>query len=100
MTADITIISNEKSINYENNERTGRKGVRLTQEMPQDTTSAIHIFRETQEIGAYVKYSYEALRAIEEIAVRRCLGVSTALREGVITIQIQEQDLRIWIKIE
>lgn len=26
--------------------------------------------------------------------------VSTALREGVITIQIQEQDLRIWIKIE
>ena len=27
-------------------------------------------------------------------------GVSTALREGVITIQIQEQDLRIWIKIE
>lgn len=49
---------------------------------------------------AYVKHSYEALRAIEEIAVRRCLGVSTALREGVITIQIQEQDLRIWIKIE
>lgn len=49
---------------------------------------------------AYVKYSYEALRAIEEIAVRRCLGVSAALREGVITIQIQEQDLRIWIKIE
>lgn len=73
----------------------------LTQEMPQDTISAIHIFRETQEIGAYVKYSYEALKAIEEIAVRRrCLGVSTALREGVITIQIQEQDLRIWIKIE
>lgn len=26
----------------------------LTQEMPQDTISAIHIFRETQEIGAYV----------------------------------------------
>lgn len=39
----------------------------FTQEMPQDTISAIHIFRETQEIGAYVKYSYEALRAIEEI---------------------------------
>lgn len=72
----------------------------LTQEMPQDTISAIHIFRETQEIGAYVKYSYEALKAIEEIAVRRGIGVSTALREGVITIQIQEQDLRIWIKIE
>lgn len=72
----------------------------FTQEMPQDTISAIHIFRETQEIGAYVKHSYEALGAIEEIAVRRCLGVSTALREGVITIQIQEQDLRIWIKIE
>lgn len=72
----------------------------FTQEMPQDTISAIHIFRETQEIGAYVKHSYEALRAIEEIAVRRCLGVSTALREGVITIQIQEQDLRIGIKIE
>ena len=52
------------------------------------------------EIGAYVKHSYEALRAIEEIAVRRGIGVSTALREGVITIQIQEQDLRIWIKIE
>lgn len=51
-------------------------------------------------IGAYVKHSYEALRAIEEIAVRRGIGVSTALREGVITIQIQEQDLRIWIKIE
>ena len=47
-----------------------------------------------------MKHSYEALGAIEEIAVRRCLGVSTALREGVITIQIQEQDLRIWIKIE
>ena len=72
----------------------------FTQEMPQDTISAIHIFRETQEIGAYVKYSYEALRAIEEIAVRRCLGVSTALREGVITIQIQEQDLRIWIMLD
>ena len=72
----------------------------LTQEMPQDTISAIHIFRETQEIGAYVKYSYEALRAIEEMAVRRCFSINTALREGVITIQIQEQDLRIWIKIE
>lgn len=47
-----------------------------------------------------MKYSYGALKAIEEIKVRRCLGVSTALREGVITIQIQEQDLRIWIKIE
>jgi hypothetical protein len=42
----------------------------FTQEMPQDTISAIHIFRETQDIGAYVKHSYEALRAIEEIAVR------------------------------
>ena len=72
----------------------------FTQEMPKDAISAIHIFRETQEIGAYVKHSYEALRAIEEIAVRRGIGVSTALREGVITIQIQEQDLRIWIKIE
>ena len=57
-------------------------------------------FRETQEIGAYVKYSYEALRAIEEIAVRRGVGVSTTLRKGVITIQIQEEDLQIWIKIE
>lgn len=46
----------------------------FTQEMPQDTISAIHIFRETQEIGAYVKHSYEALRAIEEIAVRRGIG--------------------------
>lgn len=72
----------------------------FAQEMPQDTINTIHIFRETQEIGAYVKYSYEALRAIEEIAVRRGIGVSTALREGVITIQIQEQDLRIWIEIE
>lgn len=68
----------------------------FTQEMPQDTISAIHIFRETQEIWAYVKHSYEALR----VAVRRCIGVSTALRDGVIAIQIQEQDLRIWIKIE
>jgi hypothetical protein len=42
----------------------------------------------------------QVARIREEIAVRRCLGVSTALREGVITIQIQEQDLRIWIKIE
>ena len=72
----------------------------FTQEMPQDTISVIHIFRETQEIGAYVKHSYEALRAIEEIAVRRGIGVSTALGEGMITIQMQEQDLRIWIKIE
>lgn len=72
----------------------------FTQEMSQDTISAIHIFRETQEIGAYVKHSYEALRAIEEIAVRRGIGASTALREGVVAIQIQEQDLRIWIKIE
>lgn len=72
----------------------------FTQEMPQDTISAIHIFRETQEIWAYVKHSYEALRVIEEIAVRRCIGVSTALGDGVIAIQIQEQDLRIWIKIE
>ena len=72
----------------------------FTQEMPQDTISTIHILREAQEIGVYVKYSYEALRAIEEIAVRRCLSVNTALREGVITIQIQEQDLRIWIKIK
>lgn len=62
--------------------------------------SAIHIFRETQDIGAYVKYSYEALMAIEEIAVRRGVGVSTTLRKGVITIQIQEEDLQIWIKIE
>ena len=38
--------------------------------------------------------------AIEEIAVRRGIGVSTSLRKGVITIQIQEQDLQIWIKIE
>lgn len=72
----------------------------FTQEMPQDTISAIHIFRETQDIGAYVKHSYEALRAIEEIAVRRGIGVSTTLRKGAITIQIQEQDLQIWIKIE
>lgn len=72
----------------------------LTQEMPQDTISAIHIFRETQEIEAYVKYSYEALKAIEDIAVRQGIGASTILREGVITTQIQEQDLRIWIKIE
>lgn len=72
----------------------------FTQEMPQDTISAIHIFRETQDIGAYVKYSYEALMAIEEIAVRRGVGVSTTLRKGVITIQIQEEDLQIWIKIE
>lgn len=72
----------------------------FTQEMPQNTISVIHIFRETQAIGAYVKYSYEALMAIEEIAVRRGVGVSTSLRKGVITIQIQEQDLRIWIKIE
>lgn len=72
----------------------------FTQEMPQDTISAIHIFRETQDIGAYVKHSYEALRAIEEIAVRRGVGVSTTLRKGVITIQIQEEDLQIWIKIE
>lgn len=72
----------------------------FTQEMPQDTISAIHIFRETQDIGAYVKYSYEALMAIEEIAVRRGVGVSTTLRKGVITIQIQEEDLQIWTKIE
>lgn len=72
----------------------------FTQEMPQDTISAIHIFRETQDIGAYVKFSYEALMAIEEIAVRRGVGVSTTLRKGVITIQIQEEDLQIWIKIE
>lgn len=72
----------------------------FTQEMPQDTISAIHIFRETQDIGAYVKYSYKALMAIEEIAVRRGVGVSTTLRKGVITIQIQEEDLQIWIKIE
>lgn len=72
----------------------------FTQEMPQDTISAIHIFRETQDIGAYVKFSYKALMAIEEIAVRRGVGVSTTLRKGVITIQIQEEDLRIWIKIE
>lgn len=72
----------------------------FAQEMPRDTISAIHIFRETQDIGAYVKYSYEALMAIEEIAVRRGAGVSTTLRKGVITIQIQEQDLQIWIKIE
>lgn len=72
----------------------------FTQEMPQNTISAIHIFRETQDIGAYVKYSYEALMAIEEIAVRRGVGVSTTLRKGVITIQIQEEDLQIWIKIE
>lgn len=72
----------------------------FTQEMPQNTISAIHIFRETQDIGAYVRYSYEALMAIEEIAVRRGSGVSTSLRKGVITIQIQEQDLQIWIKIE
>lgn len=72
----------------------------FTQEMPQDTISAIHIFRETQDIGAYVKYSYEALMAIEEIAVRRGVGVNTTLKKGVITIQIQEEDLQIWIKIE
>lgn len=72
----------------------------FTQEMPQDTISAIHIFRETQDIGAYVKFSYKALMAIEEIAVRRGVGVSTTLRKGVITIQIQEEDLQIWIKIE
>lgn len=72
----------------------------FTQEMPRDTISAIHIFRETQDIGAYVKYSYEALMAIEEIAARRGVGVSTTLKKGVITIQIQEQDLQIWIKIE
>lgn len=72
----------------------------FTQEMPRDTISAIHIFRETQDIGAYVKFSYEALMAIEEIAVRRGVGVSTTLKKGVITIQIQEQDLQIWIKIE
>lgn len=72
----------------------------FTQEMPQNTISAIHIFRETQDIGAYVKFSYEALMAIEEIAVRRGVGVSTTLRKGVITIQIQEEDLQIWIKIE
>lgn len=54
----------------------------FTQEMPQDTISAIHIFRETQEIGAYVKYSDEALKAIEDIAVRRGIGASTILREA------------------
>lgn len=43
---------------------------------------------------------HEALMAIEEIAVRRGVGVSTTLRKGVITIQIQEEDLQIWIKIE
>lgn len=37
----------------------------FTQEMPRDTISTIHILREAQEIGVYVKYSYEALRAIE-----------------------------------
>lgn len=72
----------------------------FTQEMPQNTISAIHIFRETQDIGAYVRHSYEALKAIEEIAARRGSGVSTTLRKGAITIQIQEQDLQIWIKIE
>lgn len=68
----------------------------FTQEMSRDTISTIHILREAQEIGVYVKYSYEALKA----AVRRCLSVNTALREGVITIQLQDQDLRIWIKIK
>lgn len=72
----------------------------FTKEMPQDTISAIHIFRETQDIGAYVKHSYEALGAIEEIAARRGIDVSTTLKKGAITIQIQEQDLQIWIKIE
>lgn len=74
----------------------------LAQEMPEDTISAIHIFHETQEIGVYVKYCRAALVAIEEIAARRGIGdrVKTILRDGTITIQIQEQDLRIWIKIE
>lgn len=72
----------------------------LTREMPEDTVNMIHIFHDTQEIGMRVKYCRETLVAVEEIAARRGIGVSTTLREGVITIQIQEQDFRIWLRIE
>lgn len=74
----------------------------LTQEMPEDTINMIHIFHETQEIGMRVKYCRAALVAIEEIAARRGISdhVETNLRDGTITVQIQEQDLRIWIRIE
>lgn len=74
----------------------------LTQEMPQDTISAIHIFRETQGIWMRVKYCRETLVAVEEIAARRGIGdsVKTTLKDGAITVYIQEQDFRIWLKIE
>lgn len=74
----------------------------LTREMPKDTVNMIHIFHETQEIGMRVKYCREALMAIEEIAARRDIGdnVKAALKDGTITVYIQEQDLRIWLKIE
>lgn len=74
----------------------------LTREMPEDTVNMIHIFRETQEIGMRVKYCRETLVAVEEIAARRGIGdsVKTTLKYGVITVYIQEQDFRIWLKIE
>lgn len=74
----------------------------LTREMPEDAVIMIHIFHETQEIGMRVKYCHEALVATEEIAARRGLGdsVKTTLKDGVITVYIREQDLRIWLKFE
>lgn len=74
----------------------------LTREMPEDAVIMIYIFHETQEIGMRVKYCREALVATEEIAARRGLGdsVKTTLKYGIITVYIQEQDLRIWLKFE
>lgn len=74
----------------------------LTREMPEDTVNMIHIFHETQEIGMRVRYCRETLVAVEEIAARRGIGdsVKTTLKDGAITVYIQEQDFRIWLKIE
>lgn len=76
--------------------------IALTREMPEDTVNMIHIFHETQEIGMRVKYCRETLVAVEEIAARRGIGdsVKTTLKDGAITVYIQEQDFRIWLKIE
>jgi hypothetical protein len=74
----------------------------LAQEMPEGTVSMMHIFYEVQEIGMRVKYCREALAAIEAIVARRGIGdsVKTILKDGTITVYIQEMDLRIWLKIE
>lgn len=74
----------------------------LTREMPEDTVNMIHIFHETQGIWMRVKYCRETLVAVEEIAARRGIGdsVKTTLKDGAITVYIQEQDFRIWLKIE